>query len=91
MQIKSDHPPCQQLLFPTLLFRTVRSVWRCCARARMGHVAHHIALVRHIALNLIRLNTSVKTTIKIKSSLAATSDEFWTTLLGLEIDEEDDD
>lgn len=28
-----------------------------CARARSGHVAHNLALVRHIALNLIRLNT----------------------------------
>ena len=34
------------------------------ARARTGHVAHNLALVRHIALNLIRLNTSVKTSIR---------------------------
>ena len=61
------------------------------ARARAGHVAHNLALVRHIALNLIRLNTSVKTSIKTKRLLAATSDEFRATLLGLEVDEDDDD
>ena len=52
------------------------------ARARTGHVAHNLALVRHIALNLIRWNTSVKTSIKTKRLLAATSDEFRATLLG---------
>ena len=61
------------------------------ARARAGHVAHNLALVRHIALNLIRLNTSVKTRIKTKRLLAATSDEFRATLLGLDVDEDDDD
>ena len=61
------------------------------ARARAGHVAHNLALVRHIALSLIRLNTSVKTSIKTKRLLAATSDEFRATLLGLEVDEDDDD
>ncbi len=61
------------------------------ARARAGHVAHNLALVRHIALSLIRLNTSVKTSIKTKRLLAATSDEFRATLLGLEVDENDDD
>ncbi len=61
------------------------------ARARSGHVAHNLALVRHIALNLIRLNTSVKTSIKTKRLLAATSDEFRTALLGFTTDDEDDD
>ncbi|WP_141355174.1 ISAs1 family transposase [Zoogloea ramigera] len=61
------------------------------ARARAGHVAHNLALVRHIALNLIRLNTSVKTSIKTKRLLAATSDEFRATLLGFEVNEDDDD
>ncbi|MDY0037792.1 MAG: ISAs1 family transposase [Zoogloea oleivorans] len=60
------------------------------ARARTGHVAHNLALVRHIALNLIRLNTSVKISIKTKRLLAATSDEYRATLLGLEVDEDDD-
>ena len=59
------------------------------ARARAGHVAHNLALVRHIALNLIRLDFSIKT----KRLLAATSDEFRAKLLGFEEpeDENDDD
>jgi predicted transposase YbfD/YdcC len=61
------------------------------ARARSGHVAHNLALVRHIALNLIRLNTSVKTSIKTKRLLAATSDEFRAALLGFRTDDEEDD
>lgn len=61
------------------------------ARARTGHVAHNLAMVRHIALNLIRLNTSVKTSIKIKRLLAATSDEFRAALLGLAVEGEIDD
>ena len=87
--------------------RTVRSHWEvenrlhwCLdvqfgddyARARTGHVAHNLALVRHIALNLIRLNTSVKTSIKTKRLLAATSDEFRAALLllGLAVEPETD-
>jgi len=61
------------------------------ARARTGHVAHNLALVRHIALNLIRLNTSVKTSIKTKRLLAATSDEFRAALLGFAAELGDDD
>ena len=61
------------------------------ARARTGHVAHNLALVRHIALNLIRLDTSRKTSIKTKRLLAATSDEFRAELLGFEPDDEEDD
>ena len=59
------------------------------ARARSGHIAHNLALVRHIALNLIRLNTSVKT----KRLLASTSDRYRAELLGfaMEDDEDDDD
>lgn len=47
--------------------------------------------MRHIALNLIRLNTSVKTSIKTKRLLAATSDEFRAALLGLAVEPETDD
>jgi len=57
------------------------------ARARGGHVAHNLALVRHMALNLIRLDTSIKT----KRLLAATSDEFRAALLGFEAPDEDDE
>ena len=61
------------------------------ARARTGHVAHNLALVRHMALNLIRLDTSIKTSIKTKRLLAATSDEFRAALLGFEAPDEDDE
>jgi predicted transposase YbfD/YdcC len=60
------------------------------ARARAGHVAHNLALVRHMALNLIRLDTSIKTSIKTKRLLAATSDEFRAALLGFEAPDEND-
>lgn len=59
--------------------------------SRAGHVAHNLALVRHMALNLIRLDTSIKTSIKTKQLLAATSDEFCAALLGFEAPAEDDD
>jgi hypothetical protein len=42
-------------------------------------------------LNLIRLNTSVKTGIKTKRLLAATSDEFRAALLGFAAELGDDD
>ena len=45
----------------------------------------------HIALNLIRLNTSIKTSIKTKRLLAATSNEFRVALLGLAVEGESDD
>ncbi len=61
------------------------------ARGRSGHVAHNFALVRHIALNLLRLNTARKASIKTKRLLAATSDEYRAELLGFENEEEDDD
>lgn len=61
------------------------------ARARTGHVAHNLALVRHIALNLIRLDTSRKASIKTKRLLAATSDEFRAELLGFDREEDDED
>ena len=34
------------------------------ARGRIHHVAHQSALVRHMALNLIRLDKSIKTSIR---------------------------
>ena len=64
------------------------------ARGRIGHLAHNLALVRHMALNLIRLDKSIKTSIKTKRLLAATSGEFRVTLLAFEVldeDHEDDD
>lgn len=61
------------------------------ARGRIGHIAHNLALVRHMALNLIRLDSSIKTSIKTKRLLAATSDEFRAALLGFEAPDEDED
>lgn len=45
----------------------------------------------HMALNLIRLDKSIKTSIKTKRLLAATSDEFRAALMGFEEHDEDDD
>ena len=61
------------------------------ARGRNGHVAHNLALVRHIAINLLRLNATRKASIKTKRLLAATSDEYRAELLGIEKDDDDDD
>jgi hypothetical protein len=58
---------------------------------RLPSPGGYVSVVRHIALNLIRLNTSVKTSIKTKRLLAATSDEFRAALLGFKTDHEDDD
>lgn len=46
--------------------------------------------MRHIALNLIRLNISVKTSIKAKRLLTTTSDEFRAALLGFAVEPETD-
>lgn len=61
------------------------------ARVRTGHVVHNLALVRHMALNLIRLDTSIKTGIKTKRPLAATSDESRAALLDFEAPDEEDE
>ena len=61
------------------------------ARGRVGHIAHNLALVRHIALNLIRLHKSIRTSIKTKRLLAPTSDEFRAALLGFQGRDEDDE
>ena len=53
-------------------------------RARTGHAAHNFAVLRHIALNLIRL-TPVKRKggLKVRRLIAATSDNYRAQLLGL--------
>ena len=62
------------------------------ARARAGHVAHNLALVRHITLNLLRLHTTPrKTSIKTKRLQASASDELRAEILGFEPDDEDDE
>lgn len=43
---------------------------------RTGFAANSLAIFRHIVMNLIRLNTSRKGSIKTEGMLAATSDRF---------------
>lgn len=55
-------------------------------RARTGHAAHNLAVLKHISLNLIRLNQSRnprKGGIKARRLIAATSDNYRAQLLGL--------
>ena len=53
-------------------------------RARTGHAAHNLALIKHITLNLIRLDpTPRKGGIKARRLIAATSDLYRAQLLGL--------
>lgn len=49
---------------------------------RTGFAANNFAIVRHIVMNLLRLNTSRKGSIKTKRMVAATSDTFRAELLG---------
>ena len=50
---------------------------------RTGFAANNLAIVRHIVINLLRLNKSRKSSIKTKRMLAATSDQFRAELLGV--------
>jgi predicted transposase YbfD/YdcC len=53
-------------------------------RARSGHAAHNLAVLKHITLNLIRLDpTPRKGGIKARRLIAATSDLYRAQLLGL--------
>ena len=53
-------------------------------RARTGHAAHNLAVLKHITLNLIRLDpTKRKGGIKARRLIAATSDFYRSQLLGL--------
>lgn len=53
------------------------------SRVRNGYAANNLAIVRHIVMNLLRLNTTRKASIKSKRMLAATIDEFRAELLGV--------
>jgi len=53
------------------------------SRARSGYAAHNLAVVRHIVLNLLRLDSSRKASIKSKRLLACSDDAFRAELLGL--------
>lgn len=53
-------------------------------RARTGHAAHNFAVLRHFALNLIRLApVKRKGGLKVRRLIAATSDVYRAQLLGL--------
>lgn len=53
-------------------------------RARTGHAAHNLATLKHITLNLIRLDPiKRKGGIKVRRLIAATSDTYRAELLGL--------
>ncbi len=52
------------------------------ATVRTGYAANNLAIVRHIVMNLLHLNTSRKGSLKTKRMLAATSDTFRAELLG---------
>ena len=53
-------------------------------RARSGHAAHNLAVLKHITLNLIRLDPiKRKGGIKARRFIAATSDRYRAELLGL--------
>ncbi|GHU32799.1 hypothetical protein FACS189497_14510 [Betaproteobacteria bacterium] len=53
-------------------------------RARSGHAAHNLAILKHITLNLIRLDPIPrKGGIKAKRFIAATSDVYRAYLVGL--------
>lgn len=53
-------------------------------RARTGHAAHNLAILKHITLNLIRLDPiKRKGGIKARRLIAATSDKYRAELLGL--------
>lgn len=53
-------------------------------RARTGNAAHNLAVMRHFALNLIRLDpVKRKGGLKVRQLIAATSDDYRAHLLGL--------
>lgn len=53
-------------------------------RARSGHAAHNLAILKHLTLNLIRLDpVKRKGGIKARRFIAATSDQYREHLLGL--------
>lgn len=53
------------------------------SRVRSGYAANNLAVVRHIVMNLLRLDTTRKASLKSKRMLAATLDDYRAELLGL--------
>lgn len=52
------------------------------SRVRTGFAANNLAIVRHIVMNILRLNTTVKAGIKNERLLASASYEFRAEALG---------
>ncbi len=52
------------------------------SRTRSGFAANNLAVVRHIVMNLLRLNTTSKVGIENKRLMASASDEFRAEVLG---------
>jgi len=53
-------------------------------RAREGYAAHNLAILKHITLNLIRLDPIPrKGSIKVRRLIAVTSDDYREPLFGL--------
>lgn len=53
-------------------------------RARTGHAAHNLAVLKHITMNLIRLDPVPRQGgIKVRRLIAATSDDYRAHLFGL--------
>ena len=53
------------------------------SRVRSGYAANNLAVVRHIVMNLLRLDSTRKASLKSKRMLAATLDDYRAKLLGL--------
>jgi RNA polymerase-interacting CarD/CdnL/TRCF family regulator len=53
------------------------------SRICSGYAANNLAIVRHIVVNLLRLNTTRKASIKSKRMLAAAIDQFRAESLGV--------
>lgn len=51
------------------------------SRVRSGYAANNLTIVSHIVMNLLRLNTTRKASLKSKRMLAVTFDQFRAELL----------
>ena len=51
------------------------------SRVRAGHSAENLAIVRHMALNLLRKDRTSKTSIKARRKLAGWDNEYLLTIL----------